>query len=72
MNDAWPTLEAVELRHVLDTCDRYGWNLTRVAVALGISPKTVYTKLHRCESLGLVSHINPGWERLSPEPRRAA
>lgn len=43
----WPTLEAVEKKVILETLKRLGNNKTEAAKALGITRKTLHTKLNK-------------------------
>ena len=52
--EPWPTMEEVQLKHLLATCERLNWSRRDVALALGVSVKTVYNWLNRCEELGML------------------
>ena len=47
-------MEEVQLKHLLATCERFNWARRDVALALGVSVKTVYNWLNRCEELGML------------------
>jgi DNA-binding NtrC family response regulator len=56
------SLAELEKRHILAALDRYGWNRTRAAQALGISSRTLRNKLkeyHRTGNAGPAAESAP-------------
>jgi DNA-binding NtrC family response regulator len=60
--EAMLSLAELEKRHILAALDRYGWNRTRAAQALGISSRTLRNKLkeyHRTGNAGPAAESAP-------------
>jgi DNA-binding NtrC family response regulator len=47
--DDWPTLDTLKNRYIVIMLERHGGHKLRAAAALGISLKTLYTRLNRME-----------------------
>lgn len=57
------TTEADDVRRLLATCQRCGWDMGRVAAELGLTRRELRTKLDRFKRLGSVERLGPGWRR---------
>ncbi len=44
-DEHWPTLDEVERQHIVETLERFGWNLALVTRKLGISRATLWRKM---------------------------